>query len=153
VAVPGLDIDLPVVNPPKRSTFPLCDVAEFFRPPTFQHPGAGGVTYIYAHAREGMFLSILRRSQQNRGRSMVGGTVFVWTARNYLYRYRIVQVRRFQTSLDWAYDLPPNSLVLQTSETPYRDGTKVMLVARQVGDPVKATLAESRPTPRPVACR
>ncbi len=152
VAVPGLDIDLPVVNPPKRSTFPLCDVAEFFRPPTFQHPGAGGVTYIYAHAREGMFLPILRRSQQNRGRSMIGGTVFVWTARNYLYRYRIVQVRRFQASLDWAYGLPPNSLVLQTSETPYRDGTKVMLVARQVGDPVRATLAESRPTPRPVAC-
>ena len=153
VAIPGLDIDLPVVNPPRSSTFPLCDVAEFFRPPTFQHPGAGGVTYIYAHAREGMFLPILRGSQRNGGRAMVGRTAWVWTARNHLYRYRIVAVRRFQHSLDWAYDLPPNSLVLQTSETPYRDGTKVMLVARQVGDPLKATLAESRPTPRPVACR
>jgi hypothetical protein len=128
-------------------------VAEFFRPPAFQHPGAGGVTYIYAHAREGMFLPILRGSQKTGGRALLGQTVWVWTARNHLYKYRIVRVRRFQHSLDWAYDLPPNSLVLQTSETPYRDGTKVMLVARQVGDPVKATLAESRPTPRPVACR
>jgi hypothetical protein len=153
VAIPSLRIDLPVVNPPKHSTFPLCDVAEYFLPPAFQHPGAGGVTYIYAHARTGMFLPILTTSQRNNGRAMIGKTVSVWTAGNFLYTYEIVRVRRHQHGLDWAYRLPANSLVLQTSETPYRDGTKVMLIARQLGDPVTATLAESRPKPRPVACR
>ena len=138
--------------PPAHSTFPLCDVAEYFRPPAFQNPGTGGVTYIYAHAREGMFLPILLASRRSGGRAMIGETVTVWTAADQRYTYRIVRVRRSQKTLDWAYDLPPGSLVLQTSETPYRTGTKVMLVARQVGAPSPAVGDEAHPSARPRAC-
>jgi hypothetical protein len=151
VAISSLKIDLPVVNPPKNSTFPLCDVAEYFRPPVFEHPGAGGVTYIYAHAREGMFLPILRWSIRDAKR-LVGRRVDVYTANDWRYRYEVTEVRRRQKKLDWAFDLPPNSLVLQTSETPYRNGTKVMIVAEQVGDPVKVERAEARPKPKPRRC-
>jgi hypothetical protein len=152
VVIESLHIDLPIVVPPHTSTFPLCDVAEYLRPPAFQHPGAGGVTYVYAHAREGMFLPILQASQQADWRSLVGRTVVVWTMHNQRYTYTITSVRRHQHTLSWAYRLPPDSLVLQTSETPYRNGTKVMLVARQAGPPVVVTAAEARPKPHPVRC-
>ena len=145
IAVRALGIDLPVVPPPTRSTWPLCDVAEYFKPPTFQHPGAGGVTYIYAHAQAGMFLPILEASRVDRGQALIGRTVQVWTARNHLYTYRITRVRRHQKTLAWAFDLPPNFLILQTSEDQYRTGTKVMVQAKQVGAPVLATPAEARP--------
>jgi len=153
VAVAALEIDLPVVIPPRNSTFPLCDVAEFFGPPAFQPPGADGVTYVYAHARTGMFLPILLASRRSGGRALIGEDVTVWTADNRRYTYRISRVRRFQKSLDWAFDLPPNSLVLQTSETPYRTGTKVMVVARQVGAPAAVAPGEAHPPTRPKACR
>jgi hypothetical protein len=143
---------LPIIVPRRSSTYPLCDVAEFFRPPAFQHPGAGGVTYIYAHAQEGMFLPILVASQRRNGRGMLGDTVTVWSNGNRRYTYEIVEVRRRQKTLAWAFDLPPDSLVLQTSETPYRDGTKTMLVARQVGEPTVAERAEARPGAKPRRC-
>ncbi len=146
-----LGIDLPVVTPPTRSTWPLCDVAEYFKPPAFQHPGAGGVTYIYGHAQAGMFLPILEASRIG-GRALIGQTVRVWTARNQLFIYVITRVRRHQKSLSWAFDLPPNSLVLQTSEDQYRTGRKVMLVARQGGAPVVVTRAEARPPAHPRVC-
>ena len=152
VAVPSLGIDLPIIVPRRSSTYPLCDVAEFFRPPAFQHPGAGGVTYIYAHAQEGMFLPILTASQRRNGRGLLGDTVTVWSIGNHRYTYEIVEVRRRQKTLAWAFDLPPGSLVLQTSETPYRDGTKTMVVARQVGEPVVVDRAEARPKPKPRRC-
>jgi hypothetical protein len=152
VAMPSLDIDLPIIVPRRNSTYPLCDVAEFFRPPAFQHPGAGGVTYIYAHAQEGMFLPILQASQRRNGRSMLGATVTVWSSGNHRYTYEVVEVRRRQKSLAWAFDLPPDSLVLQTSETPYRNGTKTMLVARQIGEPVVVGRSEARPRPEPRRC-
>ena len=152
VAMPSLGIDLPIVVPPRRSTWPLCDVAEYFRPPAFQHPGRGGVTYIYAHAQEGMFLPILEASRRRNGRAMIGDRITVWTVKNHRYTYRVTEVRRFQKSLGWAYSLPPNSLVLQTSEDQYRTGSKVMVVARQEGDPVLAPEAEANPPAKPRVC-
>ena len=152
VAIAALGIDLPVVPPPARSTWPLCDVAEYFKPPSFQHPGAGGVTYLYAHAQAGMFLPILEASLVRGGHALLGKTVQVWTARNHLYTYRITRVRRHQKTLAWAFDLPANSLVLQTSEDAYRTGGKVMVQARQVGGPVLVPTAEARPAARPRVC-
>jgi hypothetical protein len=151
IAIPALDIDLPVVNPPRNSTWPLCDVVEYFTPPTFQHPGAGGVTYIYGHAQAGMFLPILTWSARDPDR-MIGRTVHVWTAKSHVYTYRIERVRRRQKSLDWAFKLPPNSLVLQTSEDQFRTGTKVMLVARQLTGPRATSYAAAHPKPKPRVC-
>lgn len=152
VAVPALGIDLPVVPPPTNATWPLCDVAEYFKPPTFQNPGAGGVTYLYAHAQVGMFLPILEASRVDRGQALIGQTVSLWTVNDQLFTYRITRVRRHQRTLAWALELPPNFLVLQTSEDQYRTGTKVMLQARQVGPPVVAPPEEARPRARPRVC-
>ncbi|MCU0477874.1 MAG: hypothetical protein MUE92_03895 [Chloroflexi bacterium] len=152
VAIPALRIDLPVVPPPRNSTWPLCDVAEYFRPPTFQHPGDDGVTYIYGHAQRGMFLPILEASLVNGGRALIGEEVRVWTVNGQRFTYEITRVRRHQKTLAWAFELPPNSLVLQTSEDQYRTGGKVMLQARQVGQPVVASLEEARPSAKPRVC-
>lgn len=149
VVIRGLGIDLAVVVPPKRETFPLCGVAEYL--PTFAFPGWGGTTYLYAHAREGMFLPILRASQRHDGRSLLGMTVDVYTDDDLRYRYEITRVRRFQKHLDWAFGLPAGSLVLQTSETPFANGTKVMLVARLLGLTV-VPHAEAHPKARPRRC-
>jgi hypothetical protein len=149
VAIPSLDIDLPIVVPAKNERWPLCDVAEFLR--DFDLPGQGGTTYIYAHAQRGMFLPILRASWRNNGRAMIGDTVYVWTADDRRYDYRISKVRRHQRSLSWAFDLPAESLVLQTSENQYASGPKVMLVARFRGV-VDVPHAEAHPKARPRRC-
>ena len=67
----ALGIDLPVVAPPTGPDhFPYCNVAEFL--PTLSRPGRPGATYVYAHARAGMFLQLLERSRTNHGRSLLG---------------------------------------------------------------------------------
>jgi hypothetical protein len=99
-----------------------------------------------------MFLPILEASRVARGASLVGMTVRVWTNGNHRYSYRITRVRRGQKSLAWAFGLPPNYLVLQTSENQYRTGSKVMVQATQVGPPVRASDGEAHPRARPRVC-
>ncbi len=149
VAIPSLHIDLPVVVPPKRERWPLCDVAEYLA--NLGWPGDGGTTYIYAHAQKGMFLPILVASWRNNGKAMLGDEVHVWTDDDLQYVYEIVRVRRHQRSLGWAFDLPPESLVLQTSENQYANGPKVMLVA-SLRSVATAAHAEAHPKARPRRC-
>ena len=56
VRVAGLDIDLAVVR--GNAGYPYCNVAMYL--PSLSQPGFGQATYLYAHAREGMFLPLLR---------------------------------------------------------------------------------------------
>lgn len=149
VAIPSLDIDLPIVVPAKNERWPLCDVAAFL--PDFDWPGSGGTTYLYAHAQRGMFLPILKASWRKNGRAMLGDRVFVWTADDLRYEYVISRVRRHQRSLDWAFDLPAGSLVLQTSENQYASGPKVMLVAR-FREVAASSHAAAHPRAKPRRC-
>jgi hypothetical protein len=110
------------------------------------------VTYIYGHAQRGMFLPVLEASRVANGDALLGHTIRVWTARDQYFVYVITRVRRHQKSLNWAFDLPPNSLVVQTSEDQYRTGGKVMLVARQRGSPVVVPRSEARPSAHPRVC-
>ena len=71
VVVPSLDIDLPVV--PGDHTYPLCDVAQWLL--QYGQPGQGRTVYLYGHAREGMFLPLLRESERQNGRGMLGALV------------------------------------------------------------------------------
>ncbi len=145
-------IDLPVVRPARREPFPLCNVAEYLVP--FAAPGTAGVSYLYAHARTGMFLPLLTASKVTNGRAMLGTEVSVWTSDARRYRYRIVAVHRHVSARAipaWVYKLPPNSLILQTSETPYSNGTKLFVVASLVSV-APSTEKEARPTPHPLVC-
>jgi hypothetical protein len=151
VVVPALRIDLPVVRPPDDPDhFPYCNVAEYL--PELSQPGSPGTTYLFAHAREGMFLPLLRTAD---GR-MPGMLVQVYTSDNLVFLYEITRVLRRQDSLDAAFAAVEEQLILQTSEGPKAGvpgytGLVSMIVARPLGSgPADAEAAN--PEARPLAC-
>jgi hypothetical protein len=124
VLVPALDIDLPVVKPP--AGFPYCDVAMYLS--IFSQPGLPGATYIFAHARAGMFLPLLTHENND---SMIGMTVWVYTSDDQVFLYRIFRVRTGYPANGSLRDLPvkDGQLWLQTSEGPNASSTKLQVVA------------------------
>jgi len=76
VVIPALGIDLPVLR--GTDGFPLCDAAMYLA--DLHQPGQKGATYIYAHARVGMFLPILNASKIDNGKRMIGMIVQVFTS-------------------------------------------------------------------------
>ena len=146
VTVPALRIDLPVVRPPDDPDhFPYCDVAEYI--PQLSQPGQPGATYLYAHARKGMFLPLLETAD----RKMPGMLVQVYTDDNQVYLYEITTVLRNQSSLDFAFAVTEEQLMLQTSEGPRGTIGKTIVIALPLSvgpaDPDAA-----HPTPKPIAC-
>jgi hypothetical protein len=114
-------------------------------------PGQGRATYLYAHARTGMFLPLLTRSRINGGASMIGMRVLVYTGDSRVFVYRIAHVYRHATSLTRPLAARSEQLWLQTSEGPH--GTIPKLQVR--ADPVsaaRASYAAAHPRPRPIAC-
>lgn len=139
-------IDLPIVVQP-AGLYPYCNVAMYAS--ALAQPGEAGPTFIYAHARVGMFLPLLTASQSNAS-AMVGTVVRVWTSDSRLHTYRITRVLRHQYSTP-AYSTSTEVLWLQTSEGPHGTRNKLFLV----GTPVSvsdAGYAESHPQPHIVVC-
>jgi len=157
VAIPSERIDLPIISRQERvpgqgpDLYPPCDVALFHD--AFGQPGSDGSTYLYAHARAGMFLPLLEASEQQDGASLLGALVEVYTADDRLYVYEIFQVKRHAIDFSLALDVPPGEqrLVLQTSEGPRGTVPKLQVAARLISQ-LPATREESRPRARPVAC-
>ncbi|OGO54352.1 MAG: hypothetical protein A2V85_14270 [Chloroflexi bacterium RBG_16_72_14] len=156
VVVPALDIDLPVVK--GNDGYPLCNVAMYLHSDPsaaldlFGQPGEGRATYLYAHARDGMFGPIYELAiQKKQGRKMLGMIVQVYTSDNRLHLYEVREVRLHQTSLDDAIEATEEQLWLQTSEGPKGTRGKTQLIAFpiSVGD---ADPKDARPKPRPVTC-
>jgi len=150
VVMAGMHIDIPVIKPPGGSgVFPLCNVAMYIK--ELGQPGQGIATYIYAHARVGMFLSLLTESKINNGRRMLGMEVDVYTSDNFEFKYKVFQVRRHQLDLDDAVAATTEQLWLQTSEGPTGTTRKLQLVAAPISfAPVDYSTAH--PTPHPVVC-
>jgi hypothetical protein len=148
VAVPGLGIDLPIVLQ-LGSAFPYCNVAMYLT--GLSQPGEAGVTFLYAHARTGMFLPLLNTSQVNNGAGMIGMKVNVWTSDDRLITYTITRVLRHQYSLPDLWSIHSPQLWLQTSEGPYGTYNKLMVVALPVST-TAASHADAHPTPRPLVC-
>jgi len=141
IVIRRLGIDLPVMlQTDNYGLFPLCDVALY--QPVMGQPGEGRATYIYAHAREGMFLPLLTASERNNGASLIGVTVEVYTSDDWRFVYTISQVRRHQTSLADAINDKTEQLWLQTSEGPHGTIPKLQVVADYLSsdrtDPVAA---------------
>lgn len=152
VVVPLLHIDLPVVEPPNDpGHFPYCNVAEYMREAS--QPGSPGTTYLYAHARDGMFLPLLLRSRIDDGSAMLGMLVKVYTSDDQLFLYEIKSVLRHQSEL---FSEPEEELALQTSEGPgkgFPGYTGLVLII--VAQPLSSSPAEhaaANPTAKPVAC-
>jgi hypothetical protein len=127
VIISKLRIDLPIIaQPPGSGTFPLCDVALYFT--ALGQPGSGRATYIYAHARPGMFLPLLISSQDNGGQKLLGDVVEVDTSDNWQFLYTISEVRRHIRDLKDAF-ADKRRLWLQTSEGPSDAYPKLQVVA------------------------
>jgi hypothetical protein len=155
VTVPALGIDLPVVTPPPNEQFPLCNAAEYLvldKP--LAYPGLPRATYLYAHARTNMFLSILTQSLVNNGAAMIGMWVEVYTDDNQRHVYQISQVLRHvsgSAALDTAAAAKTDQLWLQTSEGPFESSTKLQVVAQPVGV-IAATQADAHPPGKGNVC-
>jgi hypothetical protein len=148
IAMPSLKIDLPVVKGP--SGYPFCNVAMYY--PTLSQPREGGVSFLYAHARVGMFLPLLERSKINNGASLLGATILVWTSDDLVSTYRIFRVRRHVTTFAGAFGATTEQLWIQTSEGPHGTRQKLIVMARRTGSAPSAH-AIAHPAPHPVACR
>lgn len=147
VLVPALDIDLPVMR--QRTSYPPCNVAMYL--PQFKQPGRGGPVYLYAHAREGMFLPLLTRSKRNDGASMIGMTVYVFTGDNLRFRYEITRVRRHARDFRPVTAAKGETIWLQTSEGPNASYPKLQVAGRLIGH-TKVSHDEAHPRPRPRSC-
>ena len=151
VVVPALKIDLPVIKPAGGSgAYPQCNVAMYIQ--ELHQPGQGGATYLYAHARAGMFgpiynLAIVKKTPN----AMVGKLVYVYTSDDKLFIYEITEVRVHQLDLNDALDATTEELWLQTSEgprgTPGKTQVKAVLLIVEDADH-----AEAHPRARPVNC-
>jgi sortase (surface protein transpeptidase) len=147
IAIPTLKIDVPVIR--QGSGYPLCNVAMYIK--ELSQPGEAGVSFIYAHARRGMFLPLLDRSKVNDGASLIGMTVRVWTSNDLVSTYRITKVRRHVTSLSGVFGIESEQLWIQTSEGPRGTVAKLIVVAKRIGTE-PATHEAANPVPKPVTC-
>jgi sortase family protein len=143
VRVRALDIDLPVIR--GNDEYPLCNVAMYIR--ELSQPGNGGATYLYAHARPGMFEPLLR----TKGSAQLGLIAEVWTNDNLKFLYEIIEVRRHQTTLNAPRKVTRDELWLQTSEGPRGTVGKTQVRARFVSVE-RASERSANPTPEPVNC-
>ena len=153
VVIAALGIDLPVVTARGDSTtYPQCDVAMYIQ--ELGQPGDGRATYLYAHARDGMFGPIYERAilKRNGGpASMVGMVVQVYTSDDVVHEYLVTEVRLHQLTLDDAIRATSEELWVQTSEGPRGTPGKTQLVARPL-IVLPADPADAHPTARPVTC-
>lgn len=148
VVIPALKIDLPIVK--GNDGYPLCNVAMYFK--ELSQPGENRATYLYAHARDGMFGPIYHLAiETGKGRKMLGMIVQVYTSDDKLYLYEIAEVRLHQTTLDAVLAATSEELWLQTSEGPKgtRGKTQLRATLISVGD---ADPKDAHPKAKPVAC-
>ena len=150
VRIAALKIDLPVVAPPPGdNAYPYCNVAMYLT--DLGQPGQGRATYLYAHARTGMFLPLLDASLVQDGKSLLGMVVEVWTSDNQRFLYDITKVRRHQTDLNDAANATTEQLWLQTSEGPKGTVPKLQVIAEPLSQEA-ADPADAHPVAKPLVC-
>ena len=147
VRIPAYSIDMPVIKSP--SGYPYCNVGMWLK--ELNQPTEPGVTYLFAHARKGMFLPLLSASKINNGAAMIGKTVYVYTSNNKRHQYTITKVRRHVRSIQSVFGVTAETLWLQTSEGPNSTYPKLIIEAKRVTT-VAAPYSSAHPKPRPVRC-
>ncbi len=153
VRLAALKIDLPVVKQPDP-TYPACDVAMYYVDSRLGQPGQGRATYLYAHARTGMFLPLLTASKVSNGAKMKGMVVEVWTNDDQRFLYVVTEVRRHVhvlTAFNAPFAAKGEQLWLQTSEGVGAQ-PKLQLVAELLSQEA-ATHKEANPVAKPRNCR
>lgn len=146
VVIPAYSIDLPVVRTP--SGYPYCNVAMYQG--ALSQPMEPGVTFIFAHARKGMFLPLLRQWQLNKGVNLIGKKVDVYTSNNKVSTYQVYQVR-LMNSIQGAVSVTAEELWLQTSTGPHGTVAKLVVKAHRIAT-TSTSYAAAHPTPHIVRC-
>ncbi|MEJ7747960.1 MAG: sortase [Candidatus Limnocylindrales bacterium] len=156
IVVSRLGIDLPVVSGDlilegNTPGYPLCDVAQYLA--RYRQPAEAGTTYLYAHARTGMFLPLLEASKKPNQGDLLGTTIEVYTEDAMRYTYEIFEIQPDSTDFSLADIVPADEqrLILQTSIGPKGTVPKLVLAARLVAtDPADPSVVA--PTARPRVC-
>jgi hypothetical protein len=152
IRILALKIDLPIIVQPDP-TYPACNVAMYLDDSRLGQPGEGRATYIYAHARTGMFLPLLTASKISNGKKMLGMVVEVWTSDDQRFLYVVTTVKRhvaYDNAVGPALAVESEQLWLQTSE-----GVGTQPKLQLLADPLSqeaAPHAEAHPVPKPVNC-
>jgi hypothetical protein len=156
IVIPALKIDLPVVSAPNG--YPYCNVAMYtdgLGPPIYDlgQPGLGRGTFIYAHARDGMFGPIYETATvRHKPEKLLGMIAQVYTSDNKLYLYEVQKVLLHQPDLDGPLGATSEQLWLQTSEgpkgTPGKTQLKATLLSVGAADP-----RDAHPKAKPVNCQ
>ena len=151
IVIRRLNIDLPVMlQTEEYGIYPLCDVAMY--QPQLGQPGENWATYIYAHAQYGMFLPLLKRSERaDSGESMLGMIVEVYTSDDWMFLYRITEVRRHTRTMADAFATKKERLFMQTSEGVRGTIPKLQVVADYVSSE-KTSPAKAHPDAHPRIC-
>ena len=96
VVIEALGIDLPIIKPPRRiNTYPAATSRCTSSTRASASPDPRKATYLYAHARDGMFGPIYDRAIQKKHggpKSMVGMIVQVFTSDDMMLEYQITKV-------------------------------------------------------------
>jgi LPXTG-site transpeptidase (sortase) family protein len=128
IKIARLAIDLPIAEGDiERDTVQQQTPDNFaFHFPGTAIPGDGGNSYIYAHARRGMFLSLWN--------ARVGDEVMIVTPDGRERRYVVSEVhpRVEPTDVSWAQPTTTERLTLQTSTGPNPDDPRFVVIALPV---------------------
>lgn len=143
VRIVALGIDLSVIE--GEAGYPPCNVAMFLK--ELSQPGQDKATYLYAHARKGMFLPLLETPE----RRQRGVIVEVWTSDDWKFLYEIVDVLRNQTQLTRPFAAESEELWLQTSEGPKGTVGKTQVIAKP-WSVERADPKDAHPKAKPVTC-
>lgn len=92
-----------------------------------------------------------RRWQIDRGKSLLGRTIQVWTSDNKVVYYRINRVRVTTNGMAGATSLRYERIWLQTSTGPNTTYPKLIVEGYRYAV-YRTTYAAAHPTPRPVTC-
>ena len=153
VVIPALDIDLPVVAGPNG--YPYCNVAMYIdglgKPlQDLGQPGRGIATYLFAHARDGMFGPIYEYAiQKHKPDKLLGMIVQVYTSDNKLYLYEVKKVLLHQLEPRRRRSAPTAS----SSGSRPRRGPRGRRARRSSRRRCSRSATRIRPTPTPSRSR
>ena len=125
IQIPRLAIDLPIAEGDVERDVVVQQTPESFafHLPGTAIPGMGSNTYLYAHARRGMFLTLWN--------ARAGDQVVISTPDGVALKYVVAEVHPRVPPEDTSWILPTSSerLTLQTSTGPNRDDPRFVVIA------------------------
>lgn len=126
IQIPRLGIDLPMQegDVERDAVEQRTPEGYAFHLPGTAIPGAGANSYIYAHARRGMFLTLWN--------ARVGDDVWISTPDGRALHYVVteIQPRVAPDDVSWARPDPPDHLTLQTSTGPNPGDPRFVVIAQ-----------------------